>query len=172
LAPPHSHRVGAFGLAVLMACAALPVSAQGLVRLDTSASPRLQQTTNVVTDENGRAFASNPLARQAVARFGRVEHRLATADFVGRRVKIYLQMPLPPPGVLNREGLKARWQGLDGALDGEAVLGQRALVWSGVVSGPLHNIAFDLSMVVEVAQIDGRFNGPLGFEPIFYLEPL
>jgi len=112
------------------------------------------------------------LARQAVAHFGRVEHRLGTADFVGRRVRIYLQMPMPPHGVLSRDGLQARWLGLDGTLDGQAVLGQRALVWSGVVSGPLHNLALDLSMVVEVAQIDGRFNGPLGFEPIFYLEPL
>jgi hypothetical protein len=146
--------------------------AQAQYRLDSSASPRQQVAALQVLDERGQAFGTNPFARQANAHFGRVEFRLSTAAFIGRRARIDLLLPPQVPGLRNLSGLTYHWRGLDGSLSGQVIPGQRHTLWSGVIEQPFTLLAIELGMRLEIAAMGDWHGGNFGVEPAFELELL
>ena len=87
-------------IAWLMASTA---SAQ-VARLDDSASPRAQ----VQADFRQAQMLD---AQTLLLPFGRVEYRLATAPYVGRRARIYYVIPLAVAGLRSPSGLQVQWRG-------------------------------------------------------------
>lgn len=146
--------------------------AQAQHRLDSSASPRQQVAALQVLDERGQSFGLNPFAQQAHAHFGRVEFRLSTAAFTGRRVRIDLLLPPQVPGLRNPSGLTYHWRGLDGTLSGQVIPGQRHTLWSGVIEQPFTLLAIELGMRLDVAAMGDWYGGNFGVEPVFELELL
>lgn len=163
-------RLGCCALALCLA--GVSAQAQGVHRLDSSASPRQQVAALRVLDENGQALASNPFAQQAHAAFGRVEYRLATAAFVGRRARITLVMPAQVRGLRRASGLVLHWRGLDGTLSGQASPGQRQVLWNGQVSHAFTPLAIELGMQLDLSAVGDAASGLLGVEPAFELELL
>lgn len=155
----------------LLCLAAASVQAQGIHRLDSAASPRQQVAALSVLDENGHPLASNPFAQQAHAFFGRVEYRVATAAFVGQRVRISLVMPPHVMGLRRADGLLFHWTGVDGTLSGQASPGQQRLIWSGRIDEAFTSLAIELGIQVDLsAMVDNA--GLVGVEPSFELELL
>lgn len=157
--------------AALLCLAAASVQAQGIHRLDSTASPRQQVAAMRVLDENGRPLANNPFAQQANAYFGRVEYRVATAAFVGQQARISLVVPPHVRGLRRADGLLFHWKGVDGTLSGQATPGQRQLIWSGRVTEAFTSLAIELGMQVDLSAM-GDSAGLVGVEPGFELELL
>jgi hypothetical protein len=146
-----------------------PVLAQSLHRLDSAASPRQQVQALQVSDEHGQPLELNPFAQQANARFGRVEYRLSTAAFLGQRVRIDLVLPPFVQGLQRPNGLLFRWRGLEGAMDGQLLPGQRHPIWSGTLQSAPTTLAIELDMQLDLSAL-GRWNGgTFGVEPTFEL---
>ena len=146
--------------------------AQAPQRLDTSASPRQRVGALQVTDESGQALALNPFAQQAHARFGRVEYRLGTGGFLQRRARIDIVLPPVVNGLRRPSGLVFRWRGLDGALDGQLMPGQRQPIWSGTITSPLTPLAIDLELQLDLDAMGEWNGGAFGVEPNFELVTL
>lgn len=152
---------------VLAAC-----HAQAQHRLDSSASPRQQVAAVQVLDERGQPFGLNPFAQQAHAHFGRVEFRLSTVAFIGRRARIDLVLAPQVPGLRNLSGLTYHWRGLDGTLSGQVVPGQRHALWSGVIDQAFTSLSVELGMRLDVSAMGDWPGGNFGVEPAFELELL
>lgn len=146
--------------------------AQAQHRLDSSASPRQQVAAIQVLDERGQPFGLNPFAQQAHAHFGRVEFRLSTAAFTGRRARIDLLLAPQVPGLRNLSGLTYHWRGLDGTLSGQVMPGQRRTVWTGMVEQPFTSLVVELGLRLDVAAMGDGYGGNFGVEPVFELELL
>lgn len=159
-------------LICLLMISATQVSAQTIHRLDSSASPRQQVAAVQVLNENGLPFAQTPFSREAHAQFGRVEYRLATAAFVGRRVRIDLVLPPNVPGLRRASGLVFHWRGLDGALSGQVQPGQRLALWTGTIEQALTTLSIELGMRLDTSAIGNWNGGSFGVEPSFELAVL
>lgn len=157
-------------LAFLALAEAAPAKAQH--RLDSSASPRQQVAALQVLDGLGQPFGFNPFAQEVQAHFGRVEFRLATAPFSGRRARISLVLAPQVPGLQRNSGLVYRWRGLDGALSGQVSPGQRQAVWTGVVPAGFTDLAIEPSLRLDLTAMGRWQGGHLGVEPLFELELL
>jgi hypothetical protein len=85
--------------AIAAACVgafAWPPDAAAQARLDDSTSPRAQvQSLQILSERGRRLDAPSPDAapQYAIARFGEVEYRLATAPYIGRQARIYYVIP-------------------------------------------------------------------------------
>jgi len=141
-------------------------------RLDTSASPRQQVAALQVLDERGQPFGSNPFAQQANAHFGRVEFRLSTPAFMGRRARIDLLLAPQVPGLRIASGLTYHWRGLDGVLSGQVIPGQRQTIWTGLIEQPFTTLALELGMRLDLSAMGDWNGGHFGVEPTFELELL
>lgn len=149
-----------------------PALAQTPQRLDSAASPRQRVAALQVTDQNGQPLALNPFAQQANARFGRVEYRLNTGAFLQRRARIDIVLPPVVNGLRRPSGLLLRWRGLDGALDGQLMPGQRQPVWSGTITGPQTLLAIELELRLDLDAMGPWHGGAFGVEPDFELVTL
>lgn len=150
--------------AAALAALALPAWAQ-IARLDDSASPRAQVQTDF-----GRA---QPVDAHTVRlALGRVDYRLATAPYVGRRARIFYVVPAQIAGLRSPGALTVQWGA--GALlgAGQAQAGMRVPVWTGVVRGPWLQDAIELTLLIDTRalQLPGRM--PLSFESYFEIEVL
>lgn len=148
------------------------LAAQTVHRLDSSASPRQKVAALQVLNENGRPFAQTPFSREAHAQFGRVEFRLSTAAFVGRRARIDLVLPPSVPGLRRASGLVYHWRGVDGTLSGQVYPGQRLPVWTGTIEQALTTLSIDLGMRLDVTAMGDSTGGQVGVEPVFELAVL
>jgi len=140
-----------------------PAGAQ-VARLDDSASPRAQ-----VSADFRRAQMVD--AQTIALPFGRVEYRLATAPYVGRRARIYYVIPPAVAGLRSPSGLQVQWRG--GIFQsGSGRPGDRIPVWNGVVQTAWMNDAFDLQLRIDPRQLLPGSGSGLRFESYFEIEVL
>jgi len=153
-------------LAALAAFAGLPAPAWGMVaRLDDSASPR----AHVNADFRQAQMVD---ARTVSLPFGRVEYRLATAPYIGRRARIYYVIPHAIVGLRSPAALQVLWRGSGTFASGSGRPGDRVQVWNGVVQGPWMNETFDLHLRIDPRALQLPPGSALSFESTFEIETL
>ena len=149
-------------VAALAALLALPVAAQ-VARLDDSASPRAEVQADF-------AHATSVDGHTVRVPFGRVEYRLATMPYVGKRARIYYVVPPQIPGLTTPGGLTVQWRASGRFAPGQARPGMRVPVWTGVVRGPWMNESLELDFVLDARGLRGGV--PLSLESFFEIEVL
>lgn len=168
--PYYQHLLLGFIYLVLLG---LPSFSQAqLTRLNDSASPRYQVESLRVTSETGEPLDQAVNPQIAIMDFGVVEYKLATAEFVGQRVKLYYVIPSTIKGLLNPKALTVHWESKALIQSGSAHAGERKLVWSGTLTQPWLEIALYLSMQVRLNELRLRTHEVFGFESYFELETL
>ncbi|MGF6212044.1 hypothetical protein ABIE32_001915 [Comamonas sp. 4034] len=146
----------------LAACVMASAAHAQIARLDDSASPR----AHVQADFRQAQMID---AQTLLLPFGRVEYRLATAPYVGRRARIYYVIPLAVAGLRSPSALQVQWRG---ALfqSGMGRPGDRVLVWSGDVRTPWITDTFDLQLRIDPRQLQLGRGASLSFESYFEIE--
>ncbi|MBB6576051.1 hypothetical protein HNP33_000099 [Comamonas odontotermitis] len=162
LQPNSSHRLPAKLALAACTIAWVATAHAQIARLDDSASPRAQ----VQADFRQAQMID---AQTLLLPFGRVEYRLATAPYVGRRARIYYVIPLAVAGLRSPSGLQVQWRG---ALfqSGMGRPGDRVLVWNGEVRAPWITDTFDLQLRIDPRQLQLGRGGSLSFESYFEIE--
>lgn len=153
-----------------MACG-MPAYAQS-ERLDDSASPRSRVDAPLLLSNTGGLLKDSPDATQAILKFGRVDYRLATAAYVGKRARIYYVVPASIPGLMNPSGMRLEWRANGLFADGFTRAGNRALVWSGKVDDVWISESLDLTLYVDLAALRLSLGENFGFEAWFEIEVL
>jgi hypothetical protein len=159
-------------LVVSVTCFALPAYAMTL-RLDDSASPRGRVTSSPMMSEQGLPLDQNALAPATtvgVVKFSRIEYKLATAKFVGKQARIYYVIPPFISGLRKPSGLRVDWRGGNVFANGSAQPGERFLVWTGVVSNAYMIDGLDLTMRIDLRELQTRKGVGLAFESYFEIE--
>jgi hypothetical protein len=162
----------ALAASLLALAFAMAGPASAAERLDDSASPRSRVPARVVLSEEGRSLAESRNPTRATIHFGRVEYKLATARYVGKRARIYFVVPALIPGLRSPAGMRLEWRGTGLFADGAGRPGDRRLVWSGLVPGPWMAEALDLTCEVELRALQLQRDGQFGFESYFEIEVL
>ena len=142
-------------------------------RLDDSASPRSQVTAPPMVSEQGYPldqFRPVPEPLIGVVKFGRVDYKLATSKFVGRMARIYYVIPAVISGLRSPAGLQVEWRGSGLFANGIARPGERKLVWSGVVRDAFMSEGLELTMKIELRELQTRAGQGLAFESYFDIE--
>lgn len=158
----------ALAVALTWGCCALHAQQ----RLDDSASPRSQVAAVRVVSETGQPIEHSLQARRAIAHFGLVEYRLATAAYLGRQARIHFVVPALVPGLSRPSALLVRWRAQGDWASGSAHAGERLLVWNGTVREAFMNTRFDLVMELDLAGVHvGAGSEPqLGLSSYFDIE--
>lgn len=159
-------------LALCLATGSSPGFAR-VERLDDSTSPRSQVTSPPMLSEQGQPldrYIPGPAPTVGVVKFGRVEYRLATARFAGKQARIYYVIPVAIAGLRSPAGLRVEWRGHGLFADGVARPGQRTLVWSGTVRDATMSESLDLTMRIELRELQLRPGAGLAFESFFEIE--
>lgn len=152
--------------AACAACFGAAVAAWAQVaRLDDSASPRAQVRGDF---SSAQGMDGNLL----VLPFGRVEYRLATAPYTGRRARIFYVIPPAIAGLRSPAGLRVDWRGSGAFASGSGRPGDRVQVWNGVVQTPWMNETFDLTLRVDPRELRLPTGAALSFESTFEIETL
>lgn len=136
-----------------------------VARLDDSASPRAQVRGDF---SSAQGMDGNLL----VLPFGRVEYRLATSPYVGRRARIFYVIPPAIAGLRSPVGLRVDWRGSGAFASGSGRPGDRVQVWNGVVQTPWMNETFDLTLRVDPRELRMPSGSALSFESTFEIETL
>ena len=142
-------------------------------RLDDSASPRSQVTSPPMLSEQGQPldrYVPGPAATVGIVKFGRVEYKLATARFVGKQARIYYVIPAAIAGLRSPTGLRVEWRGTGIFADGAARPGQRTLVWSGIVRDAYMSEGLNLTMRIDLRELQLSRGAGLAFESFFEIE--
>lgn len=145
----------------------------GTARLDDSASPRQRVAPVTVLTLEGRPFDSvveGPAPTHAVLKYGRVDYKLATGRYMGQRARIYFVIPALIPSLRSPAGLQVEWRGHGQFASGSARPGDRVLVWSGVVPGPWMSEGLDLTLQLDLRELQRSDNGSFPFESYFEIE--
>jgi hypothetical protein len=162
------------GLALLL-CMASAVQAQ-VYRLDDSASPRSRVNPRWVTGPDGRALSDAnprlPAPSSATVKFGRIDYKLATANYMGKKARIYYVVPAVIEGVRSPSALQVSWPAATLFAAGTARPGERAVVWSGTIAQAWMADALDVTMQINLRELRLPANGQLGFESYFEIEVL
>lgn len=143
------------------------------LRLDDSASPRNHVTSSPMMSEQGLPLDQNalaPLATVGVVKFSRIEYKLATAKFIGKQARIYYVIPALISGLRTPSGLRVDWRGGNVFANGSAQPGERFLVWTGVVRNTTMIDGLDLTMRMDLRELQTRNGTGLAFESYFEIE--
>jgi hypothetical protein len=137
------------------------------VRLDDSASPRRRFDLTPRWEYDGESANSPDRMNALVADVPKVEVRLNTVAWVGKRGRIYLVLPPVVMGLRTPHGMRVEWRTHGTFQDGSALPGDRALLYDGPITSPLTQETFDF-----VIHLDARYmGGGLRFDPEFEFEP-
>lgn len=142
-------------------------------RLDDSASPRSQVTAPPMLSEQGQPldrYIAGPAPTVGIVKFGRVEYKLATARFVGKQARIFYVIPPAIVGLRSPAGMRVEWRGSGLFADGVARPGQRTLVWSGPVRDTFMSEGLDLTLRIDLRELQLRPGAGLAFESFFEIE--
>ncbi len=107
-----------------------------------------------------------------VLKFGQVDYKLATANFVGKQARIYYVIPASIPGLVSPSGLRVEWRGNAPFESGTGRPGDRILVWTGTVTEAWMSASLDLTMQVDLAALRLPSGTNFGFESYFEIEGL
>jgi len=165
---------GVPGLVLVMAIllGASPVKAH-VERLDDSSSPRSQVASPPMLSEQGRPlseFFPGPQPLYGLVRFGRIDYKLATGKFIGKAARIYYVIPAVINGLRSPAGLHIEWRGTGLFSSGAGRPGSRSLVWSGTVKGSFISEGLDLTMKLDLRELQLRTGQGLSFESYFEIE--
>ncbi|QTR45673.1 hypothetical protein J9253_16955 [Thiothrix litoralis] len=158
------NRYGRWRECLLAACLVITLPSYAGERLDDSASPRSRV-------EAPQAIEI-PDTTQVVLKFGQVDYKLATANFVGKQARIDYVIPASIPGLVSPNGLLVEWRGNAPFESGTGRPGDRVLVWTGIVSEAWMSTRLDLTMQVDLAALRLPSGVPFGFESYFEIEVL
>lgn len=156
-------RIAALVAAGVLGAAPLAPARGQSARLDDSASPRAHVNADF---RQARMLDANTF----VLPVGRVEYRLATAPYLGRRVRIYHVIPPAIAGLRSPAGLQVQWRGSGSFQSGAGRPGERVLVWSGVVQAPWINETLDLQWQFDPRLLQLPPGGALSVETYFEIE--
>lgn len=143
----------------------MAAGAQQVHRLDDSASPRNQVEARI---DDSPLTAHQGTTVQV--RFGRIEYRLATIPYTGRRARIFYVVPPVINGLRAPTGVQLHWRGGRQFADGSARPGERRPVWSGVVREPWMSDSLELVLELDARQLRVLPGADLGFEAYFEIE--
>jgi hypothetical protein len=136
-----------------------------VARLDDSTSPRAQVRNDF---RNAQSMDGNIV----VLPFGRIEYRLATAPYAGRRARIFYVIPSAIAGLRSPAGLEVQWRGNGAFASGTGRPGDRVQVWNGIVQTPWINETFELTLRIDPRELRLPSGAALSFESIFEIETL
>lgn len=159
-------------LLALFICSVLPAFAV-TERLDDSLSPRNRVISSPMMSEQGLPLDQNPLATAptfGIVKFSRIEYKLATAKYAGKQARIYYVIPPFIAGLRKPSGLRVEWRGGNLFTNGSALPGERTLVWTGTVRTPYLNDGLDLTMHIDLRELQTRPGVGLAFESFFEIE--
>lgn len=100
-------------------------------------------------------------------RIANVEVRLDTRNYVGRSVRIFLNLPPSFSGLDNPAGFELQWDATDAFLPGSVRPGQSSLVFDGVVDQPVTRAVFSFVFLLE----GGTDADVFDVEPFYEIEP-
>jgi hypothetical protein len=158
---------GALRLLAVGALVSGPAFAQQLHRLDDSTSPRQQVQARI--DDTPLTRQRGPALQVA---FGRIEFRLTTGPYVGRKARIHFVIPPVIEGLRSPAGVQVQWRGGHLFADGLARPGERRQVWSGVVRDTFMSDSLELSLELDAQRLRVLPGANLGFESYFEIEVL
>lgn len=150
-------------LMALATCLFTALASAQIARLDDSSSPRA-----VVGSDFRQAQMLD--AQTLSVPFGRVEYRLATAAYRGKRARIYYVIPAGIAGLRSPSGLQVVWRGSGAFQGGAGRPGDRVPVWNGVVNSAWMTESFDLQLRIDPRQLQLGQGGSLSFESYFEIE--
>lgn len=161
----------------LLTCIALTLSTAivdaAVERLDDSASRQYsvspQRTVLTPANALGDSFGAAQ-ATSATLSFGRINYRLATAKYVGKRARIYLVIPQASSIVTTPAALKLEWRGARVFSNGAGHPGERVLVWQGVITGSWLDEDIDLTMHIDLRHLQTSARAAAGIESYFEIE--
>jgi len=143
-------------------------------RLDDSASPRATVQSPHMVSEHGYPLnlyvPGAPPAQRAIVDFGRIEYRLATAQYIGKNARIYLVVPPLIPGLKSPQGLLVSWRSEGSFAPGSGRPGERVLVWSGPVRQTFMNEALALRMEFVLRELLPQAQKGIAVECYFEIE--
>lgn len=142
-------------------CAACPAGEP----LDDSLSPRVRVRVDAewVHDARLHRLTDAQLHRR-VARVPGYEVRLRTADYVGRRARIFLVLPASQRGLRRPDSLRMRWRAQGRFESGTATPGQRALLYEGVVAEPVLSDVLDIEILFDTRDVAELTSLEWGYE--------
>ena len=167
---PGARRWLAAAFLALLGLLCSPAWAQ-VERLDDSASPRAQVQATLDEGPITRP-GSTPASTIARVSFGRIQYRLATARYVGKRARIYYVIPAGIPGVRTPNAVQVSWRSEGLFTSGTGRPGDRIPVWNGTVRDAWMNESFDLAWQVDTRELRLQRGVALGFEAYFEIETL
>jgi hypothetical protein len=141
-------------------------------RLDDTASPRNRVVSQTVLGDQGRLLAQTASGTLVTLKFGRINYKLATARFIGKNARIYYVVPLAIAGLRSPAGLKVEWRGHGIFSNGQARPGERSIVWTGTVHEAWMLEGLDVTMQVDLREINLPPGANFGFESYFEIETL
>lgn len=146
---------------------ALALDAGG-VRLDDSASPKRRLDVEPRWLHEQGPLDTPERLNTLVATMRDVEVRLNTAAYVGRRGRIYLEMPQFVPGLGSPGAMRLEWRARGLFQSGSAIPGERKLLYDGPITQPQLTETFDFNVYIDAR----HQQAPLRFDPVFDLELL
>jgi hypothetical protein len=125
--------------------------------------------------EQGLPLDQNALAPTptvGIVKFSRIEYKLATAKYAGKQARIYYVIPPFIMGLRKPNGLRVEWRGGNVFANGSAQPGERFLVWTGTVRNAYMSDDLDLTMRLDLRELQTRPGAGLSFESYFEIETI
>lgn len=151
---------------LLLMClsAALPASAE---RLDDSLSTQQQFDLDLNWKQQRNTENLNERELNALtARAHRVEIRLNTKPYIGKRGKIFISLPIDIRGTGDSTALRMSWATNGVFSNGSITAGNRAKLFEGEISDTVMGDVFDITFDIDARQV---YNN-LRFQPVFDIE--
>ena len=152
---------------LLAVLASLPGLAGQRVEFQYHPRPNLELQSRWLLSAPQRIRAEAALRNIMVAESAFTELRvLVPPAWVGKRARIYLQLPGQLVGMSGLSGFEAEWRTQGVFLPGKSRPGDRVLFYEGTVPGtPLRDF------VAYTFKVDARYSsGPVRFEPVYEIE--
>ena len=146
---------------------ALSFKVQAAEVLDDSQSPRKQFNFKFEWANKGDLSALNKDEFFLLkAHIPDVEVRLNTSNYIGKKARIYLALPSQVDGFNGSQGFSLAWK-TTGIFDsGETSLGNRALIFEGLIESPLLTEFITFTIKLDA----NRLTGKLRYAPIYEIE--
>lgn len=135
--------------------------------LDDTLSPRSQvHVTPRWTYQVARGGTNSAALNSLVAHVDGLEVRLDTSAWIGKRVQIFMQLPLDMIGLRAPGAMRVDWTTRGTLLGGSARPGERSLVFKGKITGK--ELVDTLDLVIH---IDARYmDSPIRIQPRFEIQ--
>jgi len=166
-------KAASWAFAMLLALVLLPTALAQRMALDDSLSPRQLYDLDVGWGpqeimRSVRALLNDqdPSLPPVTGYLPGVDIRLDTRAYVGRTVRIYLRLPTAMPGADSVGDIELSWRANDLLLDGSVSPGQEALLFEGMVDGPVTGGVLNFTIAIGAGGVRQRFN----LEPLYEIE--